>query len=197
MKLVNNYEKSGLLKDLDINLVYLFLLLPSLFFLFNFYYFSSDRFGTETRNLPCAEVHSGRFLSIYLDHNGILSLCEVQVFGCKWSQINLSNFIINYLESIKTLLVNISHLDIIYVETFSRFFSQNICKQSRKYDNKWNYSGRKTGCDQNSVRNVLFSGQQVYSVQLPWWCSWQQLYFWFSHFRSRKSRRLDNIFNMK
>ena len=46
----------------------------------------------ETRNIQCSEVHSGRFLSIYLDHNGILSLCEVQVFGCKWSLRNKIHF---------------------------------------------------------------------------------------------------------
>ena len=37
----------------------------------------------ETRNIECSEIHSGRFLAVYLDHNGILTLCEVQVFGCK------------------------------------------------------------------------------------------------------------------
>ena len=37
----------------------------------------------ETRNIKCSEIHSGRFVSIYLDHDGILTLCEVQVFRCK------------------------------------------------------------------------------------------------------------------
>ena len=37
----------------------------------------------ETRNIQCSEIHSGRFLSIYINDYGRLSLCEVQVFGCK------------------------------------------------------------------------------------------------------------------
>ena len=37
----------------------------------------------ETRNIQCSETHSGRFLAIYINDYGRLSLCEVQVFGCK------------------------------------------------------------------------------------------------------------------
>ena len=37
----------------------------------------------ESRNILCSRVHVGRFLSIYLDHDGILSLAEVEVFECK------------------------------------------------------------------------------------------------------------------
>ena len=56
------------------------------FHLCSFLLFFLGQLGnSETRNIQCSEVHSGRFLSIYLDHDGILTLCEVQVFGCKWS----------------------------------------------------------------------------------------------------------------
>ena len=44
----------------------------------------SGQFGNDvTRNIECSEVYSGRFLAIYLNNTGILTLCEVQVFGCK------------------------------------------------------------------------------------------------------------------
>ena len=56
------------------------------FHLCSFLLFFLGQLGnSETRNIQCSEVHSGRFLSIYLDHDGILTLCEVQVFGCTWS----------------------------------------------------------------------------------------------------------------
>ena len=39
----------------------------------------------ETRTIGCSEVHHGRYLSIFFDHPGILTLCEVEVFGSKFS----------------------------------------------------------------------------------------------------------------
>ena len=35
----------------------------------------------ETRNIRCSQVHSGRYVSVYMEHSGFLTLCEVQVFG--------------------------------------------------------------------------------------------------------------------
>ena len=37
----------------------------------------------ETRTIGCSEVHRGRYLSIFFDHPGILTLCEVEIFASK------------------------------------------------------------------------------------------------------------------
>ena len=39
----------------------------------------------ETRNIRCSQVHSWGFVSVYMEHSGFLTLCEVQVFGSKSS----------------------------------------------------------------------------------------------------------------
>ena len=66
----------------------------------------------ERRNILCSKVHSGRFVSIYLDHNGILSLCEVEVFKCKWSNINFPRL---------TILVNVTILLVLFfINAFRR-----------------------------------------------------------------------------
>ncbi len=45
----------------------------------------SDALGpSKTRTIQCSEIHGGRFVSIFLDHDGILTLCEVKVFGCEF-----------------------------------------------------------------------------------------------------------------
>ncbi len=44
----------------------------------------------ETRVLHCSQVTTGRFVSIYLNHVGYLTLCEVEVYaGGKIVQMNL------------------------------------------------------------------------------------------------------------
>ena len=56
----------------------------------NLNYWTGKLADGATRNVPCTEIHSGRFLSIYLDHPGILALCEVQVLSGKF-MMNIDN----------------------------------------------------------------------------------------------------------
>ena len=37
----------------------------------------------EFRDIKCNSVHVGRFVAIYFDHIGTLTVCEFQVFGSK------------------------------------------------------------------------------------------------------------------
>ena len=37
----------------------------------------------EFRDIQCHNVHVGRFVAIYFDHPGTLTICEFQVFGGK------------------------------------------------------------------------------------------------------------------
>ena len=49
----------------------------------------AGQFGSgETRNIPCSQALFGRFVSVYMEDSGFLTLCEVQVFGRK--SFNLS-----------------------------------------------------------------------------------------------------------
>ena len=96
--------------------------------------------NAETRNIPCSAVHSGRFLSIYLNHNGSLALCEVQVFGCKFLPWSFSfnkvkhAFIcfhfrcvccfLGFVESKLNLTFNIQIVNFTDPDNFSRVFQE-------------------------------------------------------------------------
>ena len=45
----------------------------------------------EFREIKCKSVHAGRFVAIYFDHPGTLTVCELQVFGGKASEEIHSN----------------------------------------------------------------------------------------------------------
>ena len=38
----------------------------------------------EFRNIECHNVHTGRFVAIYFDHPGRLTVCEFEVFAGKF-----------------------------------------------------------------------------------------------------------------
>ena len=38
----------------------------------------------EFRNIECDNVHTGRFVAIYFNHSGALTVCEFEVFGGKF-----------------------------------------------------------------------------------------------------------------
>ena len=124
----------------------------------------------ETCNIQCSEVHSRRFLSIYLDHNGILSLCEVQVFGCKWSLRNELHFwlikgtkfeVILMSFGLQPLLLPIDFAASLFENlqwcSFCRsheFVHQGIPRPKGRYESKWHHSGSNFGQDWNSVRRL-------------------------------------------
>ena len=35
----------------------------------------------ELRYIECRNVHVGRFVAVYFDHPGVLSVCELEVYG--------------------------------------------------------------------------------------------------------------------
>ena len=37
----------------------------------------------EFRDIKCQNIHAGRFVAIYFDHPGTLTVCEFEVFGGK------------------------------------------------------------------------------------------------------------------
>ena len=38
----------------------------------------------EFRDIECRNFHVGKFVAIYFDHPGILTVCEFQVYGSKF-----------------------------------------------------------------------------------------------------------------
>ena len=42
----------------------------------------TDALGAgEFRTIRCANSHVGRFVAIYFDHPGILTVCELEIYG--------------------------------------------------------------------------------------------------------------------
>ena len=54
-------------------------------------YITGAMLAGEFCEIRCNNVHAGRFVAIYFDHPGILTVCEFQVFGGKFSEAIFSN----------------------------------------------------------------------------------------------------------
>ena len=47
----------------------------------------------QFREIRCNNVHAGRFVAIYFDHPGTLTVCELQVFGGGFSKAIYTNIL--------------------------------------------------------------------------------------------------------
>ena len=45
----------------------------------------------EFRDIKCQNFHAGRFVAIFFDHPGTLTVCEFEVFGGKFPSILSEN----------------------------------------------------------------------------------------------------------
>ena len=50
--------------------------------------------AAELRGIRCQNIHTGRFVAIFFDHPGTLTVCEFEVFGGKFPS---TFFVLNHI----------------------------------------------------------------------------------------------------
>ena len=66
----------------------------------------------EFRDVQCASPQKGRFVSIYFGHSGTLTVCELEVYGCKYLSSLSVNGVLDF--EIKLWLISI-HINLYFV----------------------------------------------------------------------------------